>query len=77
MRRGINSAWRHWVLVGHCGAEPEDLPEELIFRVYYLGGNMRDIALDFSRPGGQVVCQYYWLCALGQGGLHQDPWPVL
>ena len=39
--------------------EPKDLPEELIFWVNYLGGNMRDIALNFSRPGGQVVCQYY------------------
>ncbi|MDC0937343.1 pyridoxal-dependent decarboxylase, partial [Pirellulales bacterium] len=39
--------------------EEQDLPEEEIFWVNYLGGNMRDIALNFSRPGGQIICQYY------------------
>ena len=34
----------------------------------YLGGNMRDIALNFSRPGGQVVCQYYNFLRLGREG---------
>ena len=29
-----------------------DLPEELIFNVDYLGGNMPTFALNFSRPGG-------------------------
>ena len=48
--------------------EPQDLPEELVFWVNYLGGNMRDIALNFSRPGGQVVCQYYNFVRLGMEG---------
>jgi len=48
--------------------EEKDLPEELIFWVNYLGGNMRDIALNFSRPGGQVVCQYYNFLRLGMEG---------
>ncbi len=48
--------------------EPHDLPEELVFWVNYLGGNMRDIALNFSRPGGQVVCQYYNFVRLGREG---------
>ncbi len=48
--------------------EEVDLPEELIFWVNYLGGNMRDIALNFSRPGGQVVCQYYNFLRLGVEG---------
>ncbi len=48
--------------------EEADLPEELIFWVNYLGGNMRDIALNFSRPGGQVVCQYYNFLRLGEEG---------
>ncbi|MDN5934178.1 MAG: glutamate decarboxylase, partial [Pseudonocardia sp.] len=30
-------------------------PDELIFRVNYLGGEMPTLALNFSRPGGQVV----------------------
>jgi glutamate decarboxylase len=48
--------------------DQQDLPEELIFWVNYLGGNMRDIALNFSRPGGQIVCQYYNFLRLGQEG---------
>jgi glutamate decarboxylase len=36
--------------------------------VNYLGGNMRDIALNFSRPGGQVACQYYNFLRLGREG---------
>lgn len=48
--------------------EEADLPEEEIFWVNYLGGNMRDIALNFSRPGGQVVCQYYNFLRLGREG---------
>ncbi|PQO47614.1 glutamate decarboxylase [Blastopirellula marina] len=48
--------------------ELQDLPEDLIFWVNYLGGNMRDLALNFSRPGGQVVCQYYNFLRLGRDG---------
>lgn len=48
--------------------EAEDLPKDLVFWVNYLGGNMRDIALNFSRPGGQVVCQYYNFLRLGRDG---------
>ncbi|MCT4363539.1 MULTISPECIES: glutamate decarboxylase [Synechococcaceae] len=46
----------------------EDLPEQMVFWVNYLGGNMRDIALNFSRPGGQVICQYYNFLRLGMEG---------
>lgn len=48
--------------------ENNDLPNDLIFWVNYLGGNMRDIALNFSRPGGQIVCQYYNFLRLGREG---------
>ena len=48
--------------------EEQDLPEEEVFWVNYLGGNMRDIALNFSRPGGQIVCQYYNFLRLGREG---------
>ncbi|WP_417749241.1 glutamate decarboxylase [Rosistilla oblonga] len=48
--------------------EEQDLPQEEIFWVNYLGGNMRDIALNFSRPGGPVVCQYYNFLRLGKEG---------
>lgn len=46
----------------------EDLPEDLIFWVNYLGGNMPDFALNFSRPGGQVISQYYNYLRLGREG---------
>ncbi|AUH41969.1 glutamate decarboxylase [Streptomyces sp. CMB-StM0423] len=44
------------------------LPEDLIFRVSYLGGDMPTFALNFSRPGGEVVAQYYNLLRLGRAG---------
>ena len=48
--------------------DKSDLPEDLIFRVNYLGGNMPTFALNFSRPGGQIVAQYYLLSRLGRQG---------
>lgn len=51
--------------------EAEDLPEELIFRVSYLGGNMPTFALNFSRPGSQVLLQYYNFLRLGKEGYYE------
>jgi glutamate decarboxylase len=54
--------------------DKEDLPEDLIFNVNYLGGNMPTFALNFSRPGGQIVAQYYNFLRLGKEGyrkIHQ------
>jgi glutamate decarboxylase len=48
--------------------DKEDLPDDLIFWVNYLGGNMATFALNFSRPGGQVVAQYYNFLRLGREG---------
>jgi glutamate decarboxylase len=48
--------------------EARDLPQDLIFRVKYLGGNMPTFALNFSRPGGPVASQYYNLVRLGRDG---------
>ncbi len=48
--------------------EARDLPEELIFNVNYLGGEMPTFALNFSRPGGQIIAQYYNLLRLGREG---------
>jgi glutamate decarboxylase len=41
--------------------DAESLPEDLIFWVNYLGDNMPTFSLNFSRPGAQVVAQYYFL----------------
>ena len=50
--------WRDW----------KELPEDLIFRVNYLGGEMPTFALNFSRPGNQIVAQYYNFIRLGKEG---------
>jgi glutamate decarboxylase len=48
--------------------EPDALPEDLVFRVNYLGGDMPTFALNFSRPGAQIVAQYYNFLRLGFEG---------
>ncbi|MEO9174619.1 MAG: glutamate decarboxylase [Gaiellales bacterium] len=53
-----------WVL----WRDAEALPTELIFNVNYLGGNMPTFALNFSRPGSEVVAQYYTFFRLGRSG---------
>ncbi|MGX1155553.1 glutamate decarboxylase [Streptomyces albogriseolus] len=53
-----------WVLWRDAAA----LPEELVFRVNYLGGELPTFALNFSRPGAQVVAQYYSFLRLGRDG---------
>ena len=45
-----------------------ELPEDLIFRVDYLGGDMPTFALNFSRPGGEIIAQYYNFVRLGREG---------
>jgi glutamate decarboxylase len=46
----------------------EDLPEDLVFYVNYLGGQMPTFALNFSRPAGEVIAQYYNFLRLGRDG---------
>jgi glutamate decarboxylase len=48
--------------------DADALPGELIFWVNYLGDNMPTFALNFSRPGAQVVAQYYNFLRLGFDG---------
>ena len=48
--------------------DAQALPEELIFNVNYLGGHMPTFALNFSRPGAQVIAQYYTFFRLGRSG---------
>ncbi|MFC9257372.1 glutamate decarboxylase [Amycolatopsis thailandensis] len=44
------------------------LPDELVFNVNYLGGDMPTFALNFSRPGAEVAAQYYTFVRLGREG---------
>ncbi|WP_439273447.1 glutamate decarboxylase [Pseudochrobactrum sp. HB0163] len=57
----LGAGWVVW-------REASDLPEELVFNVNYLGGNMPTFALNFSRPGGQIIAQYYNFLRLGRDG---------
>jgi glutamate decarboxylase len=56
-----------WVVWRHQA----DLPEDLVFHVNYLGGDMPTFTLNFSRPGNQVVGQYYNFLRLGRTGYTQ------
>ena len=47
---------------------PDALPDDLVFQVNYLGGEMPTFALNFSRPGAQVAAQYYNFIRLGRQG---------
>ena len=49
----------------------QDLPADLVFQVNYLGGQMPTFGLSFSRPGSQVVAQYYNFIRYGQEGYRQ------
>jgi glutamate decarboxylase len=48
-----------------------DLPEDLIFDVNYLGGEMPTFALNFSRSGANVIAQYYNFLRLGHEGYRE------
>ena len=47
------------------------LPDDLVFKVDYLGGEMPTFALNFSRPGAQVAAQYYNFVRLGFEGYRE------
>ncbi|AMM21471.1 glutamate decarboxylase [Frondihabitans sp. PAMC 28766] len=57
----LGSGWIVW-------RETADLPDELVFDVNYLGGQMPTFNLNFSRPGGQVISSYYNFVRLGREG---------
>jgi glutamate decarboxylase len=48
--------------------EAADLPEELIFHINYLGGDMPNYTLNFSRPAYGVILQYFSFLRLGHTG---------
>jgi len=56
-----------WIIWREAAA----LPDDLIFKVNYLGGEMPTFALNFSRPGSQVAAQYYNFVRLGFEGYRQ------
>ena len=48
--------------------EKEALPQDLVFDVNYMGGSMPTFALNFSRPGSEVIAQYFMFVSLGAAG---------
>jgi glutamate decarboxylase len=56
-----------WVL----WRDRDHLPESLVFKVSYLGGEMPTFGLNFSRPAAQVLVQYFQFLRLGRLGYHE------
>ncbi|PWA54865.1 glutamate decarboxylase [Artemisia annua] len=46
----------------------EDLPDELIFHINYLGADQPTFTLNFSKGSSQIIAQYYQLIRLGFEG---------
>lgn len=48
--------------------DTSEMPTDLTFAVNYLGGSVPTIAINFSRPAGQIIAQYYDFVRLGKEG---------
>lgn len=46
----------------------QDIDEELLFQIDYLGGTQSDFSLNFTKNASNVVAQYYNLVRLGKSG---------
>jgi glutamate decarboxylase len=57
--------------------DASDLPEELIFHINYLGGDMPNYSLNFSRPSSSVILQYFAFLRLGLEGYREIVQTVL
>jgi glutamate decarboxylase len=57
----LGTGWVVW-------SDKAELPDDLIFHVNYLGGDMPVFQINFSRPAGQIVAQYYDFLRLGKEG---------
>jgi glutamate decarboxylase len=64
---GLVSAGVGWVI----WRDESYLPESLVFTLDYLGGQEKSYTLNFSRPGAQVIVQYYNLIHLGFAGYRE------
>src|ERR1700744_65091 len=59
--------------------DASELPEDLIFHVNYLGGDMPVFQINFSRPAGQIIASYYNFLRLGFDGyrrVHQASYDI-
>ena len=51
--------------------DKSSLPDEMSFSVNYLGANITQVGLNFSRPAAQILGQYYNFIHLGEEGYRQ------
>jgi len=59
--------------------DKSELPDDLIFHVNYLGGDMPVFQINFSRPAGQIIASYYNFLRLGHEGyrhIHQASYDI-
>eukprot|EP01117_Protostelium_nocturnum_P004372 TRINITY_DN1583_c0_g1_i1.p1 TRINITY_DN1583_c0_g1~~TRINITY_DN1583_c0_g1_i1.p1 ORF type:complete len:551 (-),score=192.84 TRINITY_DN1583_c0_g1_i1:52-1704(-) len=49
----------------------EYLPKHLVFELHYLGGTEESYTLNFSRPGNQMIAQYFTFLHLGFEGFRK------
>lgn len=61
---GLVYAGLGWIIF----RDAEQLPKELIFELHYLGGTEESYTLNFSRPGANVIAQYFSFLHLGFNG---------
>ena len=47
------------------------LPDQMSFSVNYLGANISQVGLNFSRPAAQILAQYYNFIHLGEDGYRE------
>ncbi|KAK0703502.1 glutamate decarboxylase [Lasiosphaeria miniovina] len=64
---GLSCAGVGWII----WRDESYLPQHLIFKLHYLGGTEESYTLNFSRPGAQVIVQYYNLIHLGFSGYRE------
>jgi glutamate decarboxylase len=48
--------------------DKNDIPEDLVFNINYLGGNMSNYSLNFSKASNTIIAQYYNFIRLGFSG---------
>jgi len=68
----LGAGWVVW-------RDAAELPDDLIFHVNYLGGDMPVFQINFSRPAGQIVASYYNFLRLGSDGyrrIHQASYQI-
>ncbi|MGZ4924685.1 MAG: pyridoxal-dependent decarboxylase, partial [Halobacteriota archaeon] len=48
--------------------DKHNLPDDLVFRITYLGGEMMNYSLNFSKSSSTIIAQYYNFIRLGKSG---------